>query len=313
MAKRTPKQVTFSQAVTGWRLSADARHLSHNTITEYSRTFDYFSEYLENDAPLGEITVEDIQEFLASRTVSKKTCRNYYIGLSALWTWAVDNDLVEKHIVRRVVPPKPEKRDIVPFTEADLRAMLAAVGTSRSYSRPGKRECAHSLNQADQHRAIILLLLDTGIRAQELTTIRFRDIDMRNTRLRVLGKGTKERTIPFSARTGNAIWKYVSMDRKDARIDEFLFVTRRGNPFDDDRLGKIIAHIGKRAGVNNAHPHRFRHTFAINYLRNGGDPYTLQILLGHASMETVKIYLRISKQDLDARHRIASPVDNWKL
>jgi integrase/recombinase XerD len=78
-------------------------------------------------------------------------------------------------------------------------------------------------------------------------------------------------------------------------------------------LQKILRKIGNRGGVSNVHPHRFRHTFAIQYLRNSGDPYTLQALLGHSSLDMVKNYLRIAQIDIDTAHRRASPVDNWRL
>ena len=82
---------------------------------------------------------------------------------------------------------------------------------------------------------------------------------------------------------------------------------------DRDRLYKSMLTIGRRAGVKGVTVHRFRHIFAINYLRNGGDPYTLQMMLGHASMEMVKNYLALAQADLDVMHRVASPVDNWRL
>ena len=69
----------------------------------------------------------------------------------------------------------------------------------------------------------------------------------------------------------------------------------------------------KREGVIEANVHRFRHTFAINNLRNGGDPWSLQMMLGHSTMEMVKTYLALAQADLEKNHKIASPVDNWRL
>jgi integrase/recombinase XerD len=78
-------------------------------------------------------------------------------------------------------------------------------------------------------------------------------------------------------------------------------------------LLQLIRRLGDRAGVNHAHPHRFRHTFAINFLRNGGNAFVLQMLLGHSTMEMVKRYLALAQADAQATHRRASPVANWRL
>jgi site-specific recombinase XerD len=190
--------------------------------------------------------------------------------------------------------------------------MLASLDKSRAYSRPSKRECNHSLGSSVRNRAILLVLLDTGLRATELCELHIKNVDLNNRHLLVLGKGSKERVIPFSAVTSQAIWRYMSTRPKDLAND-FLFVTAEGQPLDRSGLSKLVRRIAQRAGVAKAHPHRFRHTFAISFLRNGGNAYALQMMLGHSTMEMVKRYLALAQADVEAAHRQASPVANWRL
>jgi site-specific recombinase XerD len=101
--------------------------------------------------------------------------------------------------------------------------------------------------------------------------------------------------------------------RPEARPDDPLFANHLGRPLTRDALRHLISRIGQCAGIPNANVHRFRHTFAINFLRNGGNAYTLQRLLGHSTMEMVKTYFAQSAQDDSDNHRRASPVANWRL
>lgn len=270
--------------------------------------------HLEDDLYVDQITPGHISAFLASQNkLSKKTISNYHVGLSALWTWMMEENLAEEHIPRQVKRPKPEKRAIVPFTEADIKELLSALGKSKPYSRPGKRECSHTTPQPLRNQAIIFLLLDTGIRASELCGLRIKDIDLKNRRIMVFGKGAKERSVPFGPRTGTILWKYITT-REDAKEDDdYLFITVNGEPMTDDRLYKVLKTLGKRAGVRDVHPHRFRHTFAISFLRNNGNPWALQMALGHSTMDMVSVYLALAQADLDTTHKKASPVENWRL
>jgi integrase/recombinase XerD len=306
-------KISFSDAVDGYLLAASARHLSQHTIADYVNTFRKFVDFLADDLPISEITSKHIEAFLASQEVSKKTVKNYHVGLSALWCWAVSEGLAADNVVRKIIPPKPEKKAVKPYSEEDVRAMLGALSSSRSYARPGKRESRHGLPNESRNRAVILLLLDTGIRAEELCTLRINQVDLRNRRITVFGKGSKERIIPFCARTGQAIWRYLKEERKDEPAGALLFANLNGTELDRSQLLKTINRIAERAGVYHANVHRFRHTFAINFLRNGGDPYALQMALGHSTMEMVRHYLEISNADLERNHKLASPVDNWRL
>jgi site-specific recombinase XerD len=159
---------------------------------------------------------------------------------------------------------------------------------------------------------MILLLLDTGIRVSELSDLKIHQVDLKNQRINVWGKGVKQRTIPLHPSTCSAIWKYLAT-RPKATMGDFAFATDKDRPLTRRRILAIIHNISKRAGVTDANVHRFRHTFAINYLRNGGDIYTLQRILGHSTLDMVKRYLEIAQADLEKAHRKASPVGNWGL
>ena len=164
--------LTLSQVLEGYRLHAQARQLSEHTLADYFTTFTRFQLFLGEDLPLAEITDEDIEEFMASLTgISKKSALNYHTGLSALWSWAVEKGFVDTHIVREVEPPDPDTKDIIPFTEQEVKLMLSACHRSRMYWRAGQiGKCNHSLPNRERNKAILLALLDTGLLCIMLVT-----------------------------------------------------------------------------------------------------------------------------------------------
>lgn len=308
------KQLTLSQAIEGYFIAAHARRLSPHTLSDYDNTFRRLEQFLGRDPPLGDLTAADVRAFLNSQNgLSAKTLLNYHTGLSALWTWAVKERLVERHILRDVDPPKPEQRAIVPYTQADLQAMLDACDRSQAYVRPGKRKCDHERPTALRDRAILILLVDTGMRASELCRLRIADLDLKNHRVRVMGKGRKERSLPISPRTSQVLWRYLATRDDAQRQAAFLFTTRTGQAISRFNLRHTLRRIGDRAGVPGATVHRFRHTFAIQFLRNGGQIFALQRMLGHATLDMVQRYLAIAQADVERAHQDASPVANWRL
>jgi integrase/recombinase XerD len=161
-------------------------------------------------------------------------------------------------------------------------------------------------------RAIIMLLLDTGLRASETCSISIKDIHLKEGYIIVFGKGDKERRVEFGPRTGQAIWKYLT-SRGKTEPHEALFISRTGYRLSRDHLAGRVHALGVKAGVENCHPHRFRHTFAVMFMRNGGSSLALQRLLGHSTMEMVRQYVKLSDVDLAQAHRRASPVENLRL
>ncbi len=317
--------ITLSRAIAGYLLDAHARRLSPHTIADYQNTFRRFQAHFPADPALDAISPDQVRAFFAglatpqpgadgrTRTIGKKQTLNYHTGLSALWSWAVREGYARRHVLHDIQRPKPERPVIIPFSQDDVKRLLAACDQTRTYQRAGQRITERNRQSALRDRCIILLLLDTGVRASELCGLRLIDADLRNQRITVTGKGSKTRALPISPSTGKMLFRYVGAERKDAAANEPLFLSTDGQPLNRDTLAKLIIRLGERAGVTDCHPHRFRHTFAVLFLRNGGNTRALQEMLGHETLEMIKVYTRIAEADLAIAHRTASPVESWRL
>lgn len=334
--------ITLSQAIDGFTLARQVAGCSDYTIRNYRLDLQRFSAFLDHDPPLPDITAMDVRDFLhqlqttrlesagvaprPARIPSPKTVRNAHTTLSSLWTWALEEGYADVHVVRAVQAPRASHHEIQPLSQADVKALLAAITHSQPWhSQPETRNARPSwLCRRD--RAIVLLLLDTGIRASELCDLTRPDVDLRQGTAEVRGKSRlnagqgKQRVVYFGTRTRKALWQYLqgevpfSLRGQDAPDpDRHLFLTTEGGPIDRRHLATHFRRLGRRAGVSPSNPHRFRHTFAINYIKNRGDPFTLQKLLGHGSLDMVKRYLAIAQVDCENGHRRAGPVDHWGL
>ncbi|RME90304.1 MAG: hypothetical protein D6770_02760 [Anaerolineae bacterium] len=295
---------TLKDIIAQYIQSRRASRYSEHTLQDYQNAFRLFSEFVGEDIVFEDIDVQTITRFMASehvRRVSKKTARNYHTALSSLWTWAVENGHATINVVRKVKPPKPEKREIIPFSRDEIEKLLDA--------------CMGSANP-QRDRAILYLLLDTGMRASEIGNLRIQDLNVYRRHILVMGKGRKERQVRISERTLQAILEYLrtrGISNLQKHFHAPLITTHSGHQLDRNALRLLLFRLGARAGIPKVHPHRFRHTFAITYLRNGGNIYTLQKILGHTSLDMVKRYLKIAQIDIDRDHDKASPVANWKL
>lgn len=306
----------FSAALEGYWL-ARRRNFSANTVRDYTLTFTRFQAFLGDDLELDKITSTDVNRFLNhlrdDLKLSPKTVLNCWIALSSFWTWA-EHELGLPHLLHgHVEPPRVRQKAIQPYTEAEVRLLLSACNTTATWNTRGGHQATSQRTTALRDRAIMLTLLDTGIRASELCALRIQDYDRKRGQIMIRhGKGDKARLVYVGDATRQAIWRYLAT-RKDAQPSDPLFATRENTFLDRAALRHMIVRAGKRCGVANANVHRFRHTFAINFLRNGGNLLALQALLGHERMDTVKLYAKLAEVDLEFQQRTASPADRWRL
>jgi len=135
--------------------------------------------------------------------------------------------------------------------------------------------------------------------------------------LKVVGKGNKERLIPIGKQVQRLLWRYINRYRPEPAMAsyDFLFLTRKGKPLTKDRVEKIMTCYGRKAELKGVRcsPHTLRHTAAMKFLRNGGDVFSLQRMLGHVSLEMTRRYCELADIDVKRAHMTASPVDNLAL
>jgi integrase/recombinase XerD len=225
--------------------------------------------------------------FLQSSGLSGWTVTNKVQSLLAFTRWLHEEEYTERNVAERVRKPKPPQTQRQPFTDAEMRKLLKASQVST------------------RDAAITALLLDTAIRANELCTLKLDDCLMDQNLVKVLGKGNKERVVPFSPQTGKLLTRWLLKNRDSEGA--YVFHTERSEKFTPRSLHKLVERVGVRASVKDCYPHRFRHSAAITMLRNGMDPFTLQRVLGHTSLTMTLRYVALNTADLQSAHILASP------
>jgi integrase/recombinase XerD len=296
------------------------------------------------DLPIGQITTDQLRLFfLYLRTeyvprrrdgrndvpLSGKTLRNYWVSFSAFFTWAKDEFLIANPM-QGVPVPKFQQPEILPYTREQVQALLAACNRSNDARTERRRTFSYARYTALRDQTIIKVLLDTGLRAEELCALKRYDYDAKNGEIKVrFGKGGKMRYVYVEKSTRRDLWRYLAErdeaeDRDYQRAHDYgveqernqdtpLFVGKTGYRLNPNALRRLLSRLGEKAQVPHTHPHRFRHTFAVQFLRGGGDVFSLQKLLGHSTLDMVKTYVSLAQLDLKNTHRRASPVDNWHL
>lgn len=311
----------WTDALEGYWL-ARRRDFSRYTVRGYAQVFKEFGASVGPTMHVEAINRDHVRAFLngmAARGLADKTVLNAWVALSSFWSWAED-DLGVRHVVRDgVQKPKARRPQIDPYSEQEVAAILAEVELGNEWATPAGKRVRSKRPSAARDRAIILVLLDAGLRAQELCDLRIEDVDLKTGKARIRhGKGDKERLVWLGEAARKAIWRYL-VGRKGAQAGEALFCSARAGrgakvrPLEVGNVRHIVQRIAERAGVDGSNLHRFRHTFAVSFLRNGGSVLALQALLGHENMATVRIYARLAEVDLRDAHKRASPADNWNL
>jgi integrase/recombinase XerD len=294
-----PSKTALSVTLTDYADHQALRGLSMRHRRDIKRELARFAEWVGVDIPLDEVTRERCITYLRSyqeRGCKPLTVKAHHRILDAFFTWCVYDERLEASPMRRVPKPKVTQEQIKPLTAEELTALLAEP--NRKFF-VGLRDVA-----------LIALMADTGLRVTEILNIRLGDVDTRARAITVIGKGDKPRTVFYGEAVAGHLRNYL---RRRARrgVEDLLFVSSLGEKLLRFAIVERMRDYGYAAGIRGKRvsPHTLRHTFAVNWLKNGGDTLSLQRLLGHSSPAMTERYVNFLTADLAEMHRTVSPLD----
>jgi integrase/recombinase XerC/integrase/recombinase XerD len=294
---------------------------SLRTVEWYCRVIAYLVKYLRQEgrstllADVNILIVRDFILYLQNKTrwsghpnmpspsgkLAPISIQNYVRGLRAFFNWLHREGYTEDHILADLRPPRVPQKLVEVVTEDEIRRILSCLDSDTA---SGCRD-----------RAIIITALDTGLRLSELTNLKMVDSHLDQGYLKIMGKGSKERIVPIGGVSQKVLQRYVFHFRSEPlRPDEDnLFLTLEGRPMSGNAVRLIFSRLAQKSGVKRLHAHLCRHTFATNYLINGGDVFSLQQILGHSSLEMVRRYVTLASAQVRVQHRKFSPMDRMNL
>lgn len=247
--------------------------------------------------------------------LSAASLRNAYTALKAFCRWLEREKKTRLKLDEKLVRPREPDPDIDPFSREDVAKLLYAAQWQKMTEPCNRRAFRTKRVTASRDHLLMLFLLDTGARIGEVTRADVAEYEpgLQRVWLRPHGSGRKTagRFVYLSDGVVRLLDAYIARRKADGR--DPLFIGRDGARLDRFAVKNMMRRLSERSGVRDVHPHRFRHTMAIEYLRNGGDIFTLQRLLGHKDLGTARRYLKFVQTDLSSTHRRASPVASWGL
>ena len=311
----------LSELIEYYEVCNRAEGKSPKTITWYSANLRHFRSYLKNrHLPdtldiIGTKLLREYVLYLLKKTryenhpytpakaelLSAATVHGHVRTLRAFFGWLVAEELIQYNLAKDLKPPKVTRKVVSTLSDEEIGAILNTFNPT---------------NPADaRNQTIFMLLFDTGLRIGELINLKMGDTHLNDGFLKVVGKGRKERIVPIGSNAQRALQRYLFRFRGkpvNPVIDNVFLSTGR-KPLTENSMKLMFARLAKRSGVSRLHAHLCRHTFATRFLINGGDVFSLQQILGHSTLETVRHYVNLASNHIVIQHQKFSPLDRLNL
>lgn len=283
---------------------ADVRRLSTATVRAYRSDLDDLAATL-GDPELVDVDLEHLREWLwadTQRGLSRATLARRTAAARGFFTWAAESGLIDVDPSTRLVAPKKGRTLPAVATTDGLSDMLTAAATGAESGDP----------VALRDAAVLELLYASALRVSELCGLAIDDLDRGRRTVRVLGKGAKERVVPYGLPADRALEAYLVRGRPALAArgtgSAALFLGARGGRLGPRAVYSLVSRaLGPVVGREEIGPHALRHSAATHLLDGGADLRSVQELLGHASLGTTQIYTHVSSERLLATYRLAHP------
>lgn len=302
-----PFSSSLGAAVEDFILARQVEGRAPKTLRFYRQSLKGFCTFAGVLPPSG-ITVAVLRRYLAHLAdsgVATRTQHNRVVAVKTFLHWLADEGDYDfdGRWLSRVKAPRVVAEQTQPFTEKEKEALFAAVGGGWEGVRL---------------RAIMAVLLDTGVRASEICGLRLRDVDLETGAVHiraVTSKTRRERDTALGLKAKKAAVRWWQAKRRlmDQRPDAAFFMGWNEHAMTDRTLHRLLTRHGVRAGVPDAHPHRFRHTFTRDCILAGMDLFTVQRLLGHSDLTMTRKYFAQVEADVTAMKRAKSPLDQVRF
>ncbi|MBU46881.1 MAG: tyrosine recombinase XerD [Flavobacteriales bacterium] len=269
------------------------RSLSDNSVEAYSRDIRKLASYA---IPLEinelKITRENISDFLVqlkNDNISARSQARIVSGIKAFYQYLIMEDYIRYNPTELIETPKVGLKLPDTLSLIEIDKLIAAIDLSKS--------------QGERNRAIIETLYSCGLRVSELINLRLSNVHFKESYLKVIGKGDKERLAPIGGRATQYLKIYINKVRNHQVIkkghENFVFLNNRGSKLTRVMIFLIIQKLKKMTGLKKKiSPHTFRHSFATHLIEGGADLRAVQEMLGHESITTTEIYTHLDKDYL---------------